>query len=58
MSDQSPKQAMSQQSSEKTMPEQSPKQTKSEQADQTVRNKITEVLLPKDNASSPGMHPF
>ncbi|XP_030945723.1 putative disease resistance protein At4g19050 [Quercus lobata] len=53
MSDQSPKQTMSQPSIEKTMSEQSPKQSKSEQADQTVRNKITEVLLPKDNASSP-----
>ena len=49
---------MSQESTEKTMSEQSPKQTKSEQADETVRNKITEVLLPKDNASSPGTHPF
>ena len=57
MSDQSPKQTMSQQSSENTMSEQSPKQTKPEQADETVRNKITE-LLPKDNASSPGTHPF
>ena len=49
---------MSQQSTEKTMSEQSPKQTMSEQADQTVRNKITEVLLPKDNASSPGTDLF
>ena len=57
MSDQSPKQTMSQQSTENTMSEQSPKQTKPEQADETVRNKITE-LLPKDNASSPGTHPF
>ena len=48
---------MSQESTEKTMSEQSPKQTKSEQADQTVRNKIMEVL-PKDNASSPGTDPF
>ena len=49
---------MSQQSTEETMSEQSPKQTKSKQADQTVRNKITEVLLPKDNASSPGTDLF